>query len=92
MTKYSILGNYKIESEIGAGGMGVVYKATHRYLKATYAVKILPESFASSNTLIERFHREAQIMSSLSHPNIVKVIDMGVEGNIYYLVMQYFLN
>ncbi len=84
------LGNYKIIEEIGRGGMGVVYKAEHLHLRGNVAaIKVLPQSFASNPTLVERFHLEANSMYSLKHTNIVKVMDMGVQGEIYYFVMEY---
>ena len=83
------LGNYKIISELGRGGMGVVYKAKHLHLRGNVAaVKVLPPSFASNPALVERFHREANAMHDLVHPHIVRVSDMGVEENTYYFIME----
>lgn len=83
-------GRYEIIEKIGEGGMAVVFKARCRLLKRNVAVKILKPEFTKDDKLIESFRRESQSAASLSHPNIVNVYDVGLEGrNIHYIVMEY---
>jgi serine/threonine protein kinase/Tol biopolymer transport system component len=83
------LGPYQIVSQIGAGGMGEVYKATDTRLHRTVAVKILPEHLAGDPERLARFRREAQTISSLNHPHICALYDVGDENGMYFLVMEY---
>ena len=83
------LGPYQIESPIGAGGMGEVYKATDTRLERTVAIKVLPAHVASDPERKSRFEREAKTISSLNHPNICTLHDVGREGEIDFLVMEY---
>jgi Tol biopolymer transport system component len=71
------LGPYEIVSPLGAGGMGEVYKARDTRLDRTVAIKILPAAFAADPEVRERFDREARAISSLSHPNICQLFDVG---------------
>src|SRR5262245_35925987 len=64
-----ILGNYRIEQELGAGGMGVVYQATDSKLGRQVAIKVLPMEFAKHPERLARFEREARLLASLNHPN-----------------------
>lgn len=85
-----ILGNrYEIIEKIGGGGMALVYKARCRLLNRFVAVKILRSEFINDEEFINKFRRESQAAASLSHPNIVSIYDVGVEDNIYYIVMEY---
>ena len=83
------LGPYEIISAIGAGGMGEVYKARDARLDRTVAIKILPEHRYGSPQARERFEREAKAISSLNHPHICTVYDVGRQDGIEYLVMEY---
>ena len=85
----SQLGPYEIVSRIGAGGMGEVYKATDTRLDRTVAVKVLPEHVASDCDLKQRFEREAKTLAALSHPHICPVFDVGSQGGVDFLVMEY---
>ncbi len=87
----SELGDYRIIKELGRGGMGVVYLAEHVKLGTPYAVKILPPELAGAPGFIARFEAEARVMSSLRHPNIVSVVNLGQAGGVYYLAMEYIL-
>ena len=82
------LGPYEILVPIGAGGMGEVYKARDTRLDRTVAVKVLPQHL-SSPEVRQRFEREAKTISQLSHPHICALYDVGREGEIDYLVMEY---
>ena len=83
------LGPYQIESPIGAGGMGEVYKATDTRLERTVAIKVLPAHVASDPEQKQRFEREAKTVAALSHPHICPVFDVGREGETDFLVMEY---
>jgi hypothetical protein len=74
---------------IGAGGMGVVYRARHRRLERLVALKILPRDLAKDARFSERFAREAKTLARLDHPRIVRVHDFGESGGLYFLVLEY---
>ena len=84
-----ISGRYKILEMIGGGGMANVYLAHDMILDRDVAVKVLRLDFANSEEFIRRFHREAQSATSLAHPNIVSIYDVGEEESIYYIVMEH---
>jgi eukaryotic-like serine/threonine-protein kinase len=83
------LGPYEVVAQIGAGGMGEVYKARDTRLERTVAVKVLPKHLSSSPEVRQRFEREAKTVSQLSHPHICALYDVGREGETEYLVMEY---
>ena len=84
-----LLGNrYEIIEKVGNGGMATVYKATDKVLKRYVAVKILRDEFTTDEEFIKRFEVEAQSAARLTHPNIVSIYDVGVDGNLYYIVME----
>ena len=84
-----LLGNrYEIIEKIGNGGMATVYKATDKVLKRYVAVKILRDEFTTDEEFIKRFEAEAQSAARLTHANIVSIFDVGVDGNLYYIVME----
>jgi len=82
------LGPYEITSPLGAGGMGEVYRARDTRLDRDVAIKILPEHLAAAPDVRARFEREAKAVSSLSHPNICTLYDVGHQEGIDYLVME----
>ncbi|MDF2521463.1 MAG: pknB [Clostridia bacterium] len=85
-----VLGNrYEIIEKIGGGGMALVYKAKCRLLNRFVAVKILRSEFIEDEEFVKKFKRESQAAASLSHPNIVGIYDVGMEDDIYYIVMEY---
>ena len=87
--KGRLLGNrYEIIEKIGSGGMATVYKAKCHVLNRYVAVKILRDEFTTDEEFIKRFEVEAQSAASITHPNIVSVYDVGVDGNLYYIVME----
>ena len=84
-----LLGNrYEIIEKIGNGGMATVYKAEDKILKRYVAVKILRDEFTTDEEFIKRFEVEAQSAARLTHANIVSIFDVGVDGNLYYIVME----
>src|SRR6476661_813445 len=89
VTSGTRLGPYQIESPLGAGGMGEVYRALDTRLDRAVAVKILPEHLSQSPEAKQRFDREARAISSLSHPNICTLYDVGAQGGTDYLVMEF---
>src|SRR5271168_4877744 len=82
------LGPYEIQSPLGAGGMGEVYRARDTRLDRTVAVKILPARFSSDPVRKQRFEREARTISNLNHPHICVLYDVGHQDGIDYLVME----
>lgn len=83
------LGKYRIEKEIGRGGMATVYRAHQPGLNRSVAVKVLPPHYAAELGFIDRFQREAEAIARLEHPHILPVYDSGQEGDYAYLVMRY---
>src|SRR2546425_6792800 len=84
----SRLGPYEILTPLGAGGMGEVYRARDTRLGRDVAIKVLPQHLTSSPEVRTRFEREARTVSSLNHPNICTLHDIGREGDTDYLVME----
>lgn len=82
------LGQYEIGRLLGRGGMGAVYEAVHRGLKKRVAIKVLSAALASEEAK-QRFLREGEAASRIQHPNVVDVTDVGVEGEVSYLVMEF---
>ena len=80
---------YQIIKTIGEGGMANVYLAYDTILERHVAVKVLRGDLATDEKFVRRFQREALSASSLSHPNIVEVYDVGEDKGIYYIVMEY---
>src|SRR6202163_4384857 len=89
LTPGTKLGPYEIQSPLGAGGMGEVYKARDTRLDRTVAVKILPSHLSENPEAKQRFDREARTISSLNHPNICTLHDVGEQDGVDYLVMEY---
>jgi Tol biopolymer transport system component len=83
------LGPYEILSQLGAGGMGEVYKARDTRLDRSVAIKVLPRHLSDYPELRERFEREAHAIASLQHPNICTLYDIGEQDGTHFLVMEY---
>lgn len=84
------LGNrYEILEEIGSGGMAYVYRAHCTLLNRFVAIKVLREDLKDDREFVKRFYIEAQAAASLTHPNIVSIYDVGRDGDLYYIVMEY---
>jgi eukaryotic-like serine/threonine-protein kinase len=84
----TILGPYEILAPLGTGGMGEVYRANDRRLDRIVAIKILPANIAADSAAKQRFEREAKTISSLNHPNICVLHDIGHQDGIDYIVME----
>ena len=86
----TILGNrYEIIRKIGDGGMAFVYEAKDRLLNRIVAVKVLRPEFVDDEEFLVKFKREAEAVANISHPNIVNVYDVGCDGKVNYIVMEY---
>jgi serine/threonine protein kinase len=83
------LGPYVIAGEVGAGGMGEVYRARDMRLDRTVAIKVLPSAVSRDANVRQRFVREARAISSFSHPHVCQLYDIGSEGDVDYLVMEF---
>ena len=88
LTAGTRLGPHEIADQLGAGGMGEVYRATDTRLDRTVAIKVLPEHLADDPQRRERFEREARAVSSLNHPHICTLHDIGEQDGTHYLVME----
>jgi predicted Ser/Thr protein kinase len=89
-TPQVIAGRFRVEREIGKGGMGTVYRASHLGLERPVAVKILKQEFASVPAVAERFMREARTMARLKHPRAAMIFDAGhLAGGRPFIVMEY---
>jgi response regulator RpfG family c-di-GMP phosphodiesterase len=96
-TRYGlVLGNYRVLERVGAGGMGIVFKAEHQLLRRVVAVKVLPLAKEQDPRLLRRFQTEMRTIASLQHPNIVAATDAGYvtpadpnQPVLHYLVMEY---
>ena len=84
----STLAHYRITGELGAGGMGVVYRATDSKLGREVALKVLPEEMAASPERLDRFRREAMMLASLDHPGVVGVYSVEESEGRHFLTMQ----
>jgi tetratricopeptide (TPR) repeat protein len=82
-------GRYRIEGELGRGGMGIVYKAHDTVLDRPVALKVLPDALKDNPEALKNFLREAKSAAKLNHPNIVTVYDAGEQDGRYYIAMEY---
>ena len=89
LAPHTRLGPYEIDAQIGAGGMGEVYRGRDSRLGRTVAIKILSKSASRNEASRQRFEREARTIASLEHPHICRLYDVGQQGGIDYLVMEY---
>src|SRR5271166_97394 len=82
-------GSYRVLQPLGAGGMSSVYRAVHVDTGHEVALKVLPAQMAKNSIVLQRFLREARSAESLEHPNIVSILDRGVDQGRHYLVLEY---
>ena len=83
------IGPYEIQSSLGAGGMGEVYRALDTRLNRAVALKVLPSAFVSDPDRLHRFQYEARILSTLNHPNVMAIYDVGEQDGLRYLVSEF---
>src|SRR5579872_2606922 len=88
LTSGTKLGPYEIQSPLGAGGMGEVYRAHDSRLHRTVAVKLLPTQYSEDAERVRRFEQEARASAALNHPNIIAVHDVGSCGDAFYIVTE----
>jgi eukaryotic-like serine/threonine-protein kinase len=89
LTAGTKLGPYEIQSALGAGGMGEVYRARDTRLDRTVAIKVLPAHLSDNPERQQRLEREARAVSSLNHPHICALYDMGHQDGMSYLVLEF---
>ncbi len=82
------LGPYEIQSLLGAGGMGEVYRALDSRLNRTVAIKLLPASFSADRDRLQRFAQEERPAAALNHPNILSIFDIGEEQGAPYVISE----
>ena len=82
------LGPYEVQSPLGAGGMGEVYRARDSKLKRDVAIKVLPEAFARDPERLARFEREAEVLATLNHPNIAAVYGFEESPDVNGIVLE----
>ena len=84
-----IIGSYEILSEVARGGMGTIYRAKHVDMDAVVAIKILKQDLIAKPEVVKRFLKEGKLISKLDHPGIIKIYDVGQQGKLYYLIMEF---
>src|SRR5688572_29582646 len=83
-----VLDRYVVESELGAGAMGTVYKGRHTKLQRPVAIKVLHDELVHEPTMLQRFRREARVAAKLSHPNVIGVLDVGETAGHQIIIME----
>jgi eukaryotic-like serine/threonine-protein kinase len=83
------ISHYRVEEKVGAGGMGIVYRAHDAQLERDVALKVLPPGTLTDETARKRFRKEALSLAQLNHPNIATVHEFATEGNIDFIVTEY---
>src|SRR4051812_40233560 len=81
------LGQYTVEARLGGGGFGTVYRASHRILQQSRAIKVMRPEYARDDRLVKLFYREARLAAKLKHPNIVTIHDVSEVDGLHYIVM-----
>lgn len=84
-----LAGRYHLVEKIGEGGMAIVYRAIDQNTGHSVAIKVLKKEFSKDADYVSRFQREAEAASKMTHHNIVNLLDVGMDGENRYLVMEY---
>jgi len=82
-------GRYIVDERVGSGGMAIVYRGRDRIKRQTVAIKVLRPEYEKDEEFVSRFSREAEAASKVSHENIVNMLDVGIDGDLRYIVMEY---
>jgi serine/threonine-protein kinase len=85
----TVVGNYRLVTEIGSGGMGTVYYAEHTVIGRRAAIKVLHPEIARDAKAVSRFLTEAKAANEIRHPNVVEITDIGQQGDLHYIVMSF---
>ena len=85
----TLIGHYRVASPLGQGGMGAVYLADDTLLGRRVALKVLPPQFAADPDRMHRFVQEAKLSSALTHPNVATIFEIGQQGELRFLAMEY---
>jgi putative nucleotidyltransferase with HDIG domain len=85
----TVVGNYRLVTEIGSGGMGTVYYAEHTVIGRRAAIKILHPEISRDAKVVSRFLTEARAANEIRHPNVVEITDLGQQGDLHYIVMSF---
>src|SRR5579862_6535060 len=85
----SMVAHYRVVSRLGEGGMGAVYLADDTRLGRRVALKVLPPQMAADPERMHRFVQEAKLASALTHPNVATIFEIGQQGELWFLAMEY---
>jgi serine/threonine protein kinase len=83
------IGDFELIDELGRGAMGIVYRARQRSLDRVVALKVLPPALAADEVTLARFRREIAALARCEHPNVVKILSSGVDGDRYFYAMEF---
>ena len=89
MIGWLVSGRYRIEAVVGTGGMAVVYRALDTFENRIVAIKVLRPEYESDMEFVRRFSREAEAAAKMSHENIVNLLDVGIDGDMRYIVLEF---
>ncbi len=83
------LGKFRIEAQVSSGGMGTIYRGADVETGQVVALKVLQQSLAADRSFLQRFRREVHVLSGIHHPNVVRIYDVGADGEVQYYAMEY---
>ena len=83
-----LLGRYRLDTKLGAGGMGTIWRAQHLVLNAPVAVKVIDRTAIPDEETLARFMREAQSAAALRSPHVVQILDYGIDGKVPFMAME----
>ena len=83
------IGKYRVIEEIASGGQGSVFRAFDPSTGMIVAIKVLHAQFANNEAFVERFRREAKLIQAISHPNVIKIFDVGQSDGSYFIVLEF---
>src|SRR6188508_2592540 len=83
-----LVGRYRLDSKLGAGGMGTIWRAQHLVLNAPVAIKVIDRTAIPDEETLSRFMREAQSAAALRSPHVVQILDYGIDGKVPFMAME----